>query len=102
MCEAEVAANPFTRFRGLMGRRSLGEAEGLLLDPASSIHTHFMRFAIDAVFLDRDARVTHIAVALRPWRIASRRGSKQVLELPAGASRAAGIEPGDRLVVRAI
>ena len=53
--ECVVADNPFTRLRGLLGRRGLGAGEGLLLRPSPSIHTWFMRFAIDVVFLDAGA-----------------------------------------------
>ena len=52
-----VADRPFPRLRGLMGRRGLAPGEGLLLRPTPSIHTWFMRFPIDAVFLDADLRV---------------------------------------------
>jgi uncharacterized membrane protein (UPF0127 family) len=83
--------------RGLLGRRSLAAGEGLLLRPTSAIHTAFMRFAIDAIFLDREGIVLRIAHDLVPWRTASKHGSKVVLELPAGTARARGIETGDRL-----
>src|SRR4051812_50150360 len=72
--------------KGLLGRRSLPSGEGILLKPASSVHMAFMRFAIDAVFLDRDLRVVKIAADLKPWRAAGARGSKSVLEITAGES----------------
>src|SRR5881227_1871911 len=93
-----VAETPFARLRGLLGRRELGQGEGLLLRPASAIHMWFMRFPIDAVFLDRELTVVGIAPGLRPWRAAARRGSKSVLELPAGECERRGLRPGDRLV----
>jgi uncharacterized membrane protein (UPF0127 family) len=83
--------------KGLLGRAQLAEDEGLLLRPASSIHMFFMRFPIDAVFLDRDLNVLKIASHLRPWRIASKRGAKSVLELPTGATGRASLREGDRL-----
>jgi uncharacterized membrane protein (UPF0127 family) len=92
-----VADGPISRMRGLLGRRSLAAGEGLLLRPASAIHTAFMHFSIDAIFLDRDAIVLRIAHDLAPWRAASRHGARQVLELPADTARSRGIEPGDRL-----
>jgi uncharacterized membrane protein (UPF0127 family) len=92
-----VADGPLTRMRGLLGRRSLEAGEGLLLRPASAIHTAFMHFSIDAIFLDRSGIVLRIAHDLVPWRTASRRGARDVLELPAGTARARGIEPGDML-----
>lgn len=92
-----VAETPLTRLRGLLGRRPLGEGQGLLLRPAGAIHTWFMRGPIDAVFLDRSLVVVGVATNLRPWRVAARRGSRAVLELAAGESRRRAIEPGSRL-----
>jgi uncharacterized membrane protein (UPF0127 family) len=57
-----------------------------------------MRFPIDAVFLDRELVVLKVAEDLAPWRTAAQRGAKAVLELPAGAARTAGLQPGDQLV----
>jgi uncharacterized membrane protein (UPF0127 family) len=87
--------------RGLLGRDGLGQGEGLLLRPASSIHTFFMRFPIDAVFLDRELAVVGIEDSIVPWRAASQRGAKAVLELPAGESSRRGIAVGDRLTLAA-
>jgi uncharacterized membrane protein (UPF0127 family) len=93
-----VADTPASRLRGLLGRSELNPGEGLLLRPASAIHTCFMRFAIDAVFLDRDWRVVAISDDVRPWRAASRRGAKAVLELPAGETARRGLGVGERLL----
>jgi uncharacterized protein len=93
-----VADSPVSRLRGLLGRSELRPGEGLLLRPASAIHTCFMRFPIDAVFLDRDGRVVGISGDVRPWRAAGSRGAKAVLELPAGESSRRGLELGDRLL----
>src|ERR687894_791859 len=93
-----VADTPTSRLRGLLGRSELRPGEGLLLRPASAIHTCFMRFPIDAVFLDRDWRVVGISGDVRPWRAASSRGAKAVLELAAGESARLRLAPGDQLV----
>jgi uncharacterized protein len=93
-----VADSPVSRMRGLLGRSELKPGEGLLLRPASAIHTWFMRFAIDAVFLDRELCVVGISDGVLPWRTAGRRGAKAVLELPAGESARRGLAPGQRLV----
>jgi uncharacterized membrane protein (UPF0127 family) len=95
--ECLVAATPFARMRGLLGRRSLPSGEGILLRPAGSVHTFFMRFAIDVVFLDDELRVVGIASNLRPWRTAGRRGAKAVLELPAGECERRNLTVGDRI-----
>jgi uncharacterized protein len=102
VCERCVLADTaLARVRGLLGRGSLPAGEGILLRPASSVHTAFMRFAIDVVFLDRDLRVLKIASHLRPWRTAARRKAHAVLELPAGEAARRGLELGDRLVADA-
>lgn len=101
VCERCDAADTFlTRLRGLLGRRGLPQGEGLLLHPASSIHMFFMRFPIDAVFLDRGLQVMAIRSNLAPWRVAAVSGSRYVLELAAGQAEHAGLRPGDKLVLR--
>ena len=92
-----VAETPLTRLKGLLGRSRLLSGEGLLIRPTSAIHTCFMRFPIDAVFLDRDLVVVKVVSDLRPWRLAARRGAKSVLELAAGESARRGIRAGERL-----
>jgi uncharacterized membrane protein (UPF0127 family) len=89
-----VADRPLSRLRGLLGRRGLAPGEGLLLRPTPSIHTWFMRFAIDAVFLDAELEVLGISPELRPWRFAGRRRTRAVLELAGGEARRLGLEPG--------
>jgi uncharacterized membrane protein (UPF0127 family) len=88
-----VAASPLARMRGLLGRRSLAPGEGLLLRPASSVHTFFMRFPIDVVFVSAAGEVLKIA-GLPPWRTAAARGAKAVVELPAGEADRRGIRVG--------
>ena len=90
-----LATSPFTRMRGLLGRASLAQDEGMLFRPAGSIHMFFMRFAIDAVFCDRDLVVLDVVHGLKPWRMASRRGAKVVIELAEGAG--GRVATGDRL-----
>ena len=99
VCERCVLADTaLARMRGLLGRSDLPSGEGILLKPASSVHMAFMRFPIDAVFLDRDLHVVKVAADLRPWRIAGSRGAKAVLEIPAGEASRRGLTVGDRLV----
>ena len=89
-----LAETAFSRSRGLLGRSGLSSGEGILLRPASSIHTAFMRFAIDAVFVDRADRVLKVVDDLGPWRMAGCRGARAVLELPAGEAQRRGLKPG--------
>jgi hypothetical protein len=77
----------------------LRDGEGLLITDTSNITMFFMRFAIDAVFLDAHGRVVRVAANLRPWRISTAaKGAKDTLELPAGAAARAGTQAGDELV----
>jgi uncharacterized membrane protein (UPF0127 family) len=95
VCPAlSVADTAVSRMKGLLGRRSLATGEGLLLRPAGSIHTAFMRFPIDAVFLDANLRVLRVEANLRPWRIAAQRGARAVVELPAGTAEGMGLAVG--------
>ena len=89
-----LAETPLARLRGLLGRSDLPAGEGLLLRPAGSIHTAFMRFPIDAVFLDRADRVLKVAHELPPWRMAGCRGARAVLELHAGEASKRGLREG--------
>ena len=89
-----LAETPLARMRGLLGRSSLPAGEGLLLRPAASIHMAFMRFPIDAVFLDSTDRVVKVVAELKPWRMAGCRGARAVLELPAGEASRRGLVPG--------
>jgi uncharacterized membrane protein (UPF0127 family) len=89
-----LAETPLARLRGLLGRSGLSSGEGLLLRPAGSVHTAFMKFTIDVVFLDRDLRVVKVVPELVPWRTAGCRGARAVLELPAGEASLRGIRTG--------
>jgi uncharacterized membrane protein (UPF0127 family) len=93
----QIADGPVTRARGLLGRSGLDRGEGILLQPTFSIHTFFMRFAIDVVFLDRNGFVVAIVERLRPWRAATRLRARAVLELAAGEADRVGIRVGERL-----
>ena len=90
-----------SRLVGLLGRPSLGEGEGLWITPCDSIHTFFMRFPIDVVFVNKDGVVLRRLDAIPAWR-ATRIHSKATacLELPAGVLEAAGVMPGHRLEMR--
>jgi uncharacterized membrane protein (UPF0127 family) len=95
--QCELADTPLRRLRGLLGRDTLGRGEGLFLRPAPAIHTCFMRFPIDAVFLDRELRVVAISEAVRPWRFARGKGAHSVVELAAGECRRLGLSTGEQL-----
>ena len=92
-----VADKPWSRMRGLLGRDGLGSGEGLLLRPCGSVHTFFMRFPIDVVFLDRELGVVAVSPEVPPWRTARAKGAKVTLELAAGEAARRGIAPGLQL-----
>jgi len=96
----DVATNFLTRGFGLMSRSGLAEGEGLLLTKTGSITMFFMRFAIDALFIDRSMRVLRVAQNLRPWvpAVGAPRGTESVLELPAGTAARTGTQVGDELI----
>ena len=102
LCErCKLADTVPTRLKGLLGRDRLERGEGMLLRPAPAIHTCFMRFPIDAVFLDRDLHVLGVTPRLNPWRWARRRGARAVLELGAGEADRLGVRQGERLTYEA-
>jgi uncharacterized protein len=94
-----IADNFFSRMRGLLGARGLPDDECLLIRPAGSIHMFFMRFPIDALFLDRDLRVLAISTDLQPWRVAGQRGARVVVEMAAGQASKRGVQVGEQLVL---
>ena len=98
VCERVVVADrAHRRMRGLLGRKYLRQGEGMVLRPGWSIHTAFMRFPIDAIFLDADQVVIRVEHEVGPWRTVSCRGAREVVEMAAGESRRRGLEVGDRV-----
>lgn len=90
----------FSRMRGLLGRGGLAPSEGLWISPCTSIHMFFMRFPIDAIFIDEHLQVVRVHEDLKPWRMA--RGGKHahsVLELPPGKAAFFNIRVGDKLQI---
>ena len=66
--EAEVTETMFARMRGLIGRETLAPGKGMLIPKCNCIHTFFMRFPIDAMFLDKNGRTVKVVRNVRPWR----------------------------------
>jgi uncharacterized membrane protein (UPF0127 family) len=93
----EVADTRTTRKRGLLGRDGLESGSALVLSPCFAVHTAFMRFAIDVVFVDRDGYVVRAVHNLGPWRMAAAVRAQQVIELPAGELARRGLREGDRV-----
>lgn len=96
----QCADRMWSRMRGLLGRASIAQDEGLWITPCNSIHMFFMRFAIDVVFIDADFQIVRVFEDLKPWRMA--RGGKHartVLELPPGKTAFYNLRVGDRLTL---
>jgi hypothetical protein len=93
----EAARTSATRRKGLLGRDSFLPGEGLWIAPCESVHTFFMRFAIDLVYLDRKQQVRKVRSEVGPWRMSACWSAHSVLELPAGTIVATRTERGDSL-----
>jgi uncharacterized protein len=91
----ELAVTRADRRRGLLGRDSLDLSAGMMLAPCVAVHTAFMRFPIDVMFVDRDGVVRKIVRDLKPWRIATSPRAYAAVELAAGIER--DVVLGDRL-----
>ncbi len=92
-----LTGNWFERLRGLLGSPPPGPGEALLIRPCSSVHTFFMGYTIDLVFLDRHWRIARTVDSLKPWRMAACPGAAMVLELPEGTLTRLPITHGTQL-----
>ena len=101
LCRNAVVARTFwTRLVGLIGRRSLPKGHGLVITPCRSVHTMFMRFPIDVIYVDRSRRVVKTVSALKPYRASLGGASAEsAIELPAGTVGATTTAVGDALTV---
>lgn len=96
---AEVADTSAKRRTGLLKHESLEPGEGLWIVPCESVHTFFMKFPIDLLYLDRHHKVRKARSAVRPWRLSACLLAHSVLELPAGTVKQSGTQAGDELVI---
>ena len=91
----EIAVSRRARRRGLLGRMRLDANAALILVPCAAIHTMFMRFPIDVIFVNREGRAVRIVSRMRPWRIAFCMAARGVIELAAGTVERRDIRVGD-------
>ena len=99
--EARVASSLGRRMKGLLGRSGLSVNEALILKPCSSIHTFFMRFPIDVLFLDQNMRIIRLIQPMLPNRLGPAVwGAKMVIELPAGKLAQTQTQAGDMLEIK--
>lgn len=94
---ADIADTSAKRRTGLLKHKSLEPGEGLWIAPCESVHTFFMKFAIDLVYLDKKKQVRKIRHAVPPWRLSACLAAHSVLELPAGSAAASLTQTGDQL-----
>jgi uncharacterized protein len=93
----EVAGTGKQRQKGLLGRDGLAPGEGLWIIPCESVHTFFMRFPIDLVYLDNEHRVRKVRSAVGAWRLSACLSAHSILELPAGTIHETETQRGDQL-----
>jgi uncharacterized membrane protein (UPF0127 family) len=99
--EVELADTRETRRKGLLGRQCLDPRAALILVPCFSVHTAFMKFPIDVVFVNRQGTVVKVVRNLAAWRIAGAIGAHAAIEFATGAIPEGTVEPGDRLFLAA-
>ena len=94
----EVADTAAKRRTGLLKHKGLNPGEGLWIIPCEAVHSFGMKFAIDVVYIDRKKRVRKTRAAMVPRRISGCLLAHSVLELPVGAIKSSGTQPGDQLL----
>jgi len=97
----EVAGSAAMRNKGLLGRKQLAPGEGLWISPCEAVHTFWMKFPIDLVYLDRKNRIRKLVSTVPPWRLSACLTAHSVLELPSGTIRETLTQPGDTLEFKA-
>lgn len=98
ICQKMIIANDtISRMKGLMFSEKLPDCDGFLINPGNSIHTFFMRYPLDIVFLDKNFKVVKVFYNLNPWRLTRMYfTSRQVLEMMGGTLKK-DLNPGDVL-----
>jgi uncharacterized membrane protein (UPF0127 family) len=93
----EVADTGEKRNKGLLGRKALAPGGGLWITPCESVHTFFMKFPIDLIYLDRKQQIKKLRHAVPAWRMSACLSAHSILELPAGTIRNTQTDYGDTL-----
>jgi uncharacterized membrane protein (UPF0127 family) len=96
---AQLANTSATRRTGLLKHERLEPGDGLWIVPCESVHTFFMKFPIDLVYLDKRRKVRKVRHAVPAWRLSACLMAHSVLELPAGTVARTGTSVGDELAV---
>lgn len=93
----EIADSGPKRSKGLLGRNQLAPGEGMWIRPCEAVHTFWMRFPIDLIYLDRSRRIRKLVGSVPPWRLSGCIRAHSVMELPSGTIRATQTQLGDAL-----
>jgi hypothetical protein len=93
----ETAESSAQRRTGLLKHERLNEGEGLWIIPSEAVHTFFMKFAIDLIYLDRRHHVKSVVREVRPWRFSACLSAHSILELPTGTIDRSQTQKGDEL-----
>jgi hypothetical protein len=96
----EAAFDSKTRNKGLLGRDRIPDDQVLVIAPSNAVHTWFMRFPLDLVFVSRGGTVTKTCRGVRPWRLAGSLKAFAVIECSAGFIDRHGLQPGAVVTVR--
>ena len=96
---ADQADTSAKRRTGLLKHERLAPGEGLWIVPCESVHTFFMKFPIDLVYLDKKRRVLKVRDSVPAWRLSACLRAHSILELPAGTAKSTGTVPGDVLAI---
>lgn len=92
---AEVAGSGVKRSKGLLGRTGLAPGEGMWIIPCEAVHTFFMQFPLDLIYLDKKHCIKKVKTNVRPWRVSACLSAHSILELPVGTIRESHSQPGD-------
>jgi uncharacterized membrane protein (UPF0127 family) len=97
--QAEIACVAANRSKGLLGRKELASGGGMWITPCEAVHTFFMQFSIDLIYIDRKYCVKKVRANVPPWRISGCLSAQSVIELPEGTISATQTQPGDILEI---
>ena len=92
---AEVAGSGVKRSKGLLGRKGLEPGGGMWIVPCEAVHTFFMQFALDLIYIDKKNRIRKVRSNVGPWRLSACLSAHSIIELPVGAIRDSQSQPGD-------
>jgi uncharacterized protein len=94
-----AAFDSASRRTGLLKHTALPDNEAIIIAPCNSVHTFFMKFTIDVIYVTRDGIVKKVSHAVRPWRMSASLGAFATIECAEGVARAAGLRENDRVLV---